>query len=209
MRRWLRKNGIRPWGERWQRWSLTLDQADLVRQHFGGGVAAESESQSDFIASNWTVGQLLGTYDSILEELRRRGLVRTNNAPVGDLAEYAASIVYGGVLAPNSEKAYDLTASDGRLIQVKVRNLRPGSSPSAVFSVIRSFGFDACIFVLINSVNHRVQGAYEWSIAEVQEFGVHRAHTNGVTIRVSQARHHGIDLTDQVDEVWREMLKSI
>lgn len=208
VRRWLRENGIRSQGERWQRWGLTVDQADLVRQHFAGGAATEAEAQVGFAGASWTVGQLLGTYASILEELRKRGLVRTNNAPVGDLAEHAASIVYGGTLAPNSEKSYDLTALDGRLIQVKVRNIRPETSPSAVFSVIRSFGFDACIFVLIDSVNHWVQGAYEWTAAEVREFGVHSAHTNGITIRVSQARHHGIDLTDQVDEVWRQMLAS-
>ena len=209
VRGWLRANGIRSEVERWQRWSLTADQADLVRRHFGSAVAVEAESRPAFIGVSWTVGQLLGTYASILEELRKRGLVRTNNAPVGDLAEYAASIVYGGVLAPNSEKAYDLIASDGRRIQVKVRNIRPETSPSAVFSVIRSFGFDACIFVLIDTLNDRVQGAYEWTAAEVQEFGVHREHTNGIAIRVGQAQRHGIDLTDQVDEAWREMLASV
>lgn len=173
------------------------------------GAAAKAEAQPEFAGAGWTVGQLLGTYTSILEELRRRGLVRTNNAPVGDLAEYAASIVYRGTLAPNSEKSYDLTASDGRLIQVKVRNIRPETIPSAVFSVIRSFGFDACIFVLIDPVNQQVHGAFEWTAAEVRKFGVHREHTNGIAVRVGQARQHGIDLTEQFDEVWREMLAAV
>jgi hypothetical protein len=209
VRAWLRANGIRPEAERWQRWSLTVNQADLVRAHFGGELVVKEEVQPSFIGAEWTVGQLIGTYASILEELRKRGLIRTNNAPVGDLAEYAASIVYDGVLAPNSEKSYDLIASDGRRIQVKVRNIRPETSPSATFSVIRSFEFDACIFVLIDTVNDRVQGAFEWTAAEVQDFGVHREHTNGIAIRVAQARRHGIDLTDQVDEAWREMLASV
>lgn len=209
VRRWLRESGIRPQTEQGQRVSLTVDQADLVRQHFDGGAAAEVKAQPGFTGASWTVGQLLGTYSSILEELRRRGLVRTNNAPIGDLAEYAASIVYGGTLAPNSEKSYDLTASDGRLIQVKVRNIRPETSPSAIFSVIRSFGFDACIFVLIDSVSLQVHGAFEWTAAEVREFGVHREHTNGIAIRVGQARQRGVDLTDQVDDVWRDMLASV
>ncbi len=209
VRGWLRANGIRSEVERWQPWRLSTDQADLVRKHFGSAAVAEAESPTNFIGAGWTVGQLLGTYASILEELRKRGLVRTNNAPVGDLAEYAASIVYEGTLAPNSEKSYDLIASDGRRIQVKVRNIRPETSPSAVFSVIRSFGFDACIFVLIDTLNDRVQGAFEWTDTEVKEFGIHREHTNGIAIRVSQARLHGIDLTDQVDEAWREMLASV
>jgi hypothetical protein len=58
-----------------------------------------------------TVRQLMQLYTDILVELQRRGLVRTNNAPIGDLAEYAAVLAYGGKLAKNSEKSYDLTAS--------------------------------------------------------------------------------------------------
>jgi hypothetical protein len=212
VRGWLRANGIRSEVERWQRWSLSPAQADHVRLHFGetGEAAAPTpESEPAFEGASWTVGQLLGTYASILAELRLRGLVRTNNAPIGDLAEYACAIVYDGTLAPNSEKAFDLMAADGRRIQVKVRNIRADTSPSATFSVIRSFGFDACIFVLIDVENDRVQGAFEWTADDVQEHGVHRTHTNGIAIRVSQARRHGTDLTDQVDEAWREMLQSV
>jgi len=65
--------------------------------------------------------------------------------------------------------------------------------------VIRSLGFDACIFVLIDIVNDRGQGSFGWTAAEVQEFGVHRKHTNGIAIRVSQAPRHGVEPTDQVD----------
>ena len=209
LRAWLRANGIRSEAERWQRWSLTPEQADLVRQHMGELETVTPEQEPSFEGQNWTVGRLLGTYTSILEELRIRGLVRTNNAPIGDLAEYACKIVYRGELAANSEKSYDLIAADGRRIQVKVRNLRFDTSPSAVFSVIRSFDFDACIFVLVDAEKGYVQGAYEWSAHDVQEHGAHRAHVNGVVVRVSQAKRHGIDLTDPVDEAWRDMLASV
>jgi hypothetical protein len=209
VRAWLRANGIRSEVERWQRWVLSEQQADLVRAHFETATSVGVEPDSHFDPTNRTAGELLGAYTTILGELRARGLVRTNNAPIGDLAEYACAIVYGGVLAPNSENSYDLVAADGRRVQVKVRNMRADTRPSSAFSVIRSFAFDVCIFVLIDTESQRVRGAYEWTMEEVRENSVHREHTNGATIRVSQARRFGIDLTDRVDEAWQEMLALI
>ena len=209
VRAWLRANGIRSEVERWQRWILSEPQADQVRTHFATATPVSVEPHSNFDPTGRTAGELLGAYATILGELRLRGLVRTNNAPIGDLAEYACAIVYGGALAPNSEKSYDLVAADGRRVQVKVRNMRADTRPSSVFSVIRSFAFDVCIFVLIDTESQRVRGAYEWTVDQVQEHSVHREHTNGATIRVNQARRFGTDLTDRVDEAWQEMLGMI
>lgn len=102
------------------------------------------------------VGQLLKLYADILAELRRRGLVRTNNAPIGDLAEYAAVLAYGGQLAKNSEKSYDLIAADERRIQVKVRFVKASASGSLPFSVFRSFGFDAAVFITVDAETNSV-----------------------------------------------------
>lgn len=206
VRAWLRANGLRSELERWQRWTLNEQQADLVRAHFVSAPSVRVERPSSYDPTGRTAGELLGAYTSILGELRARGLVRTNNAPIGDLAEYACAIVYGGVLALNSEKSYDLVAADGRRVQVKVRNMRADTSPSSVFSVIRSFAFDVCIFVLIDTESQRVRGAYEWTVEQVKDNSVHREHTNGATIRVNQVRRFGTDLTDAVDEAWQEML---
>jgi hypothetical protein len=151
-----------------------------------------------------TVGELLATYAKILDELRDRGLIRTNNAPVGDLAEYACVIAYGGELAKNSEKSYDLVAADGRLIQVKVRNVDTTTSPSQIFSSIRSFGFDACIFILVE--HGSVTAAFEWSPEEVRTHGKHRAHTNSTVVRVGQLHSAGINVTEQIRAAWLEML---
>lgn len=50
---------------------------------------------------------LLGAYAAILAELRTRGVVRTNNAPVGDYAETLVVAALGGSLAESvSEKSY-------------------------------------------------------------------------------------------------------
>jgi hypothetical protein len=101
--------------------------------------------------SSLTVGGLLSDYRAILSELRRRGVVRTDNAPTGDYAEYLIARLVDGELAPNSEKSWDLRAADGRLIQVKAR-LSPEGSPAATrqLSFIRHWDFDLLAVVLFD-----------------------------------------------------------
>lgn len=197
-------------------WVLSAEQADLVRQHFSGGdqvpsIRPAASAGGDDLAAV-SVGHLLQRYAGILAELRLRGLVRTNNAPIGDLAEYCAAIVYDGLLAPNSEKSYDLVAHDGRKVQVKVRVMRSDTSPSAVFSPIRSFDFDVGVFVLIDGDRGGVLVARELTAAEIQHVGKHRAHTNGVVVRVGQVRSataRGVDLTDRFRAAWDELIQQV
>ena len=205
IRKWLRAQGWRSEVEKGQSWELSPEQTEAVHIQFGPIQNAGPES---FNAKDWNVGELLQAYSSILGELRSRGLVRTNNAPVGDLAEYACAIVYGGVLAPNSAKSYDLTAADGRRIQVKVRNIREDTRSSSVFSPLRSFDFDVCVFVLVDERQGVVSAAYEWTADDVQAHGTHRTHTNGTVIRLRQVRSAGIGLnvTDSVRAAWSAML---
>lgn len=129
--------------------------------------------------------------------------MRTNNAPIGDLAEYCAAIVYDGLLAPNSKKGYDLVTGDGRRVQVKVRLIRSDTSPSAVFSPIRSFDFDVCVFVLIDAAANDVLAATEWTAESIREIGKHRAHTNGLVVRVGQVRSSAGQSTDRSHEFRR------
>ncbi|MFZ0167665.1 MAG: hypothetical protein WAL12_29115 [Trebonia sp.] len=56
---------------------------------------------------------LFSLYRAILGELKHRGVIRTENAPVGDYAEYLVATVLGGELAPNSEKSWDVLPSAG------------------------------------------------------------------------------------------------
>ena len=148
-----------------------------------------------------------GDRDDVLTELRHRGLVRTYNAPIGDLAEYCAAIVYDGLLAPNSEKSYDLVAVDGRKVQVKVRVRRADTSSSATFSVIRSFDFDVCLFLLIDS-DGEVAAAREWTVQEVRDAGRHKPHINGSVVRLSQVTSGsalGIDRLAEFRQAGREL----
>ena len=59
--------------------------------------------------STRTLRELLSGYARTLAELRRRGVVRSNNAPAGDYAEWLVWKALGGKLAENSsEKSWDV-----------------------------------------------------------------------------------------------------
>jgi hypothetical protein len=57
---------------------------------------------------------LLSTYESILGELARRGVIRTNDSPIGQSAEWLAARVLDGVLEANSVKSHDLGGKSSR-----------------------------------------------------------------------------------------------
>lgn len=204
VRAWLRVNGWRTEIEKGQPWVFDREAADGIIT----GIRGHSQAVIDDALATSTVGELLRSYAEILTELKHRGLVRTSNAPIGDLAEYVCAVVYDGILAPNSEKSYDLIAADRRRVQVKVRNIREDTRPSSVFSPIRSFDFDVCAFLLVDAQADRIKCAWEWTTSEVSEHGVHRAHTNGTVIRVRQVQRGaiGTDITAQVDAAWAELL---
>lgn len=126
---------------------------------------------------------LLRLYGSILDELLRRGIVRSRNAPIGDVAEYLAAIVYRGQLAPPSAKSWDVRAEDGRLLQVKCRVVRPKQTGN--YSFLRSWEFDACVFVELDSASYGVLSAVEVPRAGVESLARASAHVNGSRIRLT------------------------
>jgi hypothetical protein len=56
---------------------------------------------------------LLTTYAQILTLLVDRGVTRSRNAPVGDIAEFLVAKAYAGTLAPPSEKSWDVRVNVG------------------------------------------------------------------------------------------------
>lgn len=210
---WIRRQNWRRASQEVSLQNLGQEQVAEIVTYFSTRVARNTSSQRqtpelEGPLPGLTVGELLETYNDVLLELRARRLVRTNNAPIGDIAEYCAALVYGGTLAPNSEKSHDLIAADGRKVQVKARVVRSTTSPSAVFSSIRSFDFDVCIFLLIDNDAGRVIEAREWTVSEVREQGRHRQHTNGTVIRIAQVRSSAVGLNKGVEfnAAWLRLL---
>lgn len=108
-----------------------------------------------------SVAELLGGYARILAELRRRGVVRTNNAPVGDDAELLVAVALEGDLAASvSEKSYDLIAPAWGKVQVKARAVRvPVAASHAQTSPFRSWDFDYGALVMVHIDDYSIHRA--------------------------------------------------
>lgn len=127
---------------------------------------------------------LLQTYARILTELVERGVTRSRNAPVGDIAEFLVHVAYDGELAPPSEKSWDVRGSDGRKIQVKCRLVTPGVSGTQQYSPFRSWDFDVCVFIVFDAYTYDVQQALEVPCVGVQSLAAAVPHVGATAARV-------------------------
>jgi hypothetical protein len=99
-----------------------------------------------------TIAELLSLSRRSLQELRRRGVVRTGNAPIGDYAELLVMRATGadGLEEP-SNPSWDVTTPTGEKLQVKARIvLDPKNAGQRQLSPFRSFTFDAAVVVLFD-----------------------------------------------------------
>ena len=101
--------------------------------------------------------QLLALYGEVLARLLEIGAVRNFNSPTGDIAEQLVAEYYGGTVAPNNQKSYDVLVVDHRL-QVKARRLESGVH-GAAFSPHRTYDFEALVAVVFES-DMRVREAF-------------------------------------------------
>lgn len=120
-----------------------------------------------------SVGELLSGYAWTLAELRRRGVVRSNNAPAGDYAEWLVAKALGGELAANfSMKSWDVRLPSGETVQVKTRvTSKPIRAGQIQTSPFRSWNFDTAAFVLLAAEDYRVTRAALVPVAVVQSMG--------------------------------------
>jgi hypothetical protein len=124
---------------------------------------------------------LLRLYADILTELLRRGVVRSRNAPAGDLGEYLVANALEGELAPPSEKSWDVRVGDRRL-QVKVRLIVSGDRRSHYYSPFRSWDFDTCVVLLLDAHSYEVTSAVEVPVAGVKTLARETAWVKGFRI---------------------------
>ena len=148
--------------------------------------------------------ELLASYELILGELRKREVVRTNDAPSGQYAEWIGQRVLGGVLASNSVKSHDLLTEDNRRIQIKSRVLRNptkfGTSERQL-SPFRSFEFEEALVILFD-ISYRVARAVLLPAAVVLEHSTYRSHVNGhVAIARDSLMDLGKDITDMFNRI--------
>jgi hypothetical protein len=81
--------------------------------------------------------------------LLERGIVRSANQPIADIAERLVGDHYGVEAEPPNNKAVDVVAPDGTRIQVKA--LRRTKAGRSRLSALRSLDFDVLAAVIFNA----------------------------------------------------------
>ena len=128
---------------------------------------------------NVSVDQLLRAYGSILDELRRREIVRSSNSPLSDYAELLFCKAFGWTREQNSASGHDARDAQGLRYQIKARRLTRYNS-SRQMSAIRNLDrlpFDHLAGLLVNE-DFQVLRAAVVPIAVIRERSVHVTHTN-------------------------------
>lgn len=160
---------------------------------------------------NWealTIREMLGLSRGVLLELQRRQVVRTDNAPLGDVAEYLVHAAFGGSLVPNSGKSYDLIDADDRKIQVKARTILHGKPGTQVFSPFRTFDFDATVFLVFDRNSMDLLRAVEVEAEKVRGEATYRSYVNGYIVRVSKVvrdEGFGNDVKNRIGPAYESM----
>jgi hypothetical protein len=151
-----------------------------------------------------TVAELLAGYAQTLVELRRRGVVRTSNAPAGDYGEWLTAKALGGTLADRSVKSYDVTLPTGKRVQVKARVVSdPPKAGQLQTGAFRSYDFDLAAFVLLRDTDYQVLRAALVPVEVVVKNASHSNHVNADSVRMTSEvlEHEGaIDITVQLRE---------
>jgi hypothetical protein len=86
-----------------------------------------------------------------MRELRRRGVVRTANNPIGDIAEELVAAHYGGQRASFSNAGWDVATTDGQRLEVKAIRLAEVKTRSNLSPIPRSSTYTSVIVVVFDT----------------------------------------------------------
>jgi len=134
--------------------------------------------------SRRTTPELLADWAAVMRELRVRDVVRTNNNPVGDIAEAIVHAYYGGERGGFSQPGWDIKTPDGERIQVKAMRTTATTKRRNV-SPIRDTDYDSVVVVVFDE-DFQVLEGLKVSREVVEELFVIRPYLNGRVILVSQ-----------------------
>ena len=126
-----------------------------------------------------TASQLLAQYAALIEELRRRGITRSSNNPVGDYTELLCEKALSLRTADKSTKGYDATDSRGARYQIKGRRLtrHSDSRQLGVLRDLNSEPFDYLVGVLFTE-EFRVFRACHLPISQLPDNSKYVERTN-------------------------------
>lgn len=149
-----------------------------------------------------TPPELLVLHAAVSEELRRRGVTRSSNNPVGDLAEHLFCRAFGWKQAPNSMRDADATDDANVRYQIKGRRLTMHNA-SRQLGALRDLpkqGFDVLAAVLFRE-DYRVLRAALIPHTRVVEMARHVERTNSWRFLLREAVWSIADVRDVTEDL--------
>lgn len=139
-----------------------------------------------------TLSELFDLHARIQREFGKRGVSRTSGSIQGEVGEGLALAVYGGTLPPPGTKAYDLTDTQGRLVQVKTRTLPKGDDRMFQFT---SLDFDIALCIRFDRDSNDLDWAREYDVDELRSLV--SPHAQGPRLPMGRAKANGRDVTSK------------
>lgn len=149
-----------------------------------------------------TTRELLADWAAVMRELRVRDVIRTNNNPVGDIAEAVVAAHYGGERGSFIQAGWDVKAPDGERIQVKALRQTAANPRRTNLSPIRDRDYDAVVVVIFDE-DFRVSEGLKLARDVVEDLFPHRAYVNGrvITVTARLRADPRVELVDLSDEM--------
>lgn len=134
-----------------------------------------------------------------MRALRERGVIRTNNNPVGDIAEAIVHAHFGGERGSFAQAGWDVKTPSGERIQVKALRQTP-TGKRRNLSPIRDADYDSVVVVILDE-DFKVTEGLKLAREVVEELFQHRDYVNGRIITVTGSlrddpRVETVDLAD-------------
>lgn len=144
--------------------------------------------------------ELLSLWARTLRELHDRGVVRTFNNPIGDIAEELVAVHFDGERGSFSQASWDVRTPTGELLQVKAHR-RTGNKTRRNLSPVRSDTYTAVIVVIFTE-ELRVEQAIRIPQPVVNELFAIRPHVNGRVIAITKQLldHPEVSIFELADE---------
>jgi hypothetical protein len=100
--------------------------------------------------------ELIALYGEVMGALRQRGIVRSNNNPIADMAERVIADYYGVDPEPPNNKSFDVRTPFGARVEVKA--LRRTKASRRGLSPLRTLDFDS-VAIVIFALDMRLEEA--------------------------------------------------
>jgi hypothetical protein len=148
-----------------------------------------------------TISELFDLHARMQREFGRRGVSRASGAIQGEVGEGLALAVYGGTLPAAGARAFNLTDSQGRLVQVKTRTLPKGDTRMFQFD---SLDFDLAVCIRFGRDTNALDWAREYDVEDLRTLV--RPHADGPRLPMGRAKLSGRDVTDNFRAAYDALL---